>query len=210
MTDSVTVQVAGLGRRLTPHELREATVRDYIAAAARAGLRVDRRELERQALADCQMADAFHRAHPVQAPRSKPDPNVHRAKVENDLAAHGARLVDTATETRKIAVDGYHTRPDSERAELRNGRVAQITRGATSHSDPAIAFSTCEVPHLAYALYRVKADFTAAFFWRPRPGDEPNDFFGLSLTDKGRLLVRKVEDICDLSTGRLGPWLVPK
>lgn len=208
MSDSVTVRVAGLNRRLTPHELREATVRDYVEAAAKAGLKIDRAALERQAVADCEMADAFKRAHPI-APKKKVDANEHRAKVERDLHAMGAQTVDLS-KTRKQRVDGMHTRPENERARFRNGRVAQICRGATSHPDRAVAYSTCEIPHLAYALWRVKADFAASFFWKPRPGDEPNDFFGLSLDDKGRLLIRKVEDICDLSTGRLGPWAVPK
>lgn len=209
MSDSVRVGVPGLGAPLTSHELREATIRDYIAAATRAGVRVDRRTLERQAVADCEMADAYRRAHPIGAQPKRRDPKARKAKIEAELAGNGARLVDTS-ETQRQIVEGWHTRPSGERAALRNGRVAQISRGATASTDPAAAFSTCECPHLAYALYRIKADFTASFFWRPRPGDEPNDFYGLSLADKGRLLVRKVEDVCDLSTGRLGPWRVPK
>lgn len=209
MTDSMRVNVPGIGRRLSPHELREATIRDYMAAAKRAGLRVDRAALERQAVADCEMADAYRRAHPISPNAPRPDPKVRKAKIEAELAEQGVRMVD-ATQTRKQTVADFHTRPTGERAALRNGRVAMICRGATANPDRAVAYSTCEIPHLAFALFRVKADFTASFFWRPRPGDEPNDFYGLSLEDKGRLLIRKVEDICDLSSGRLGPWLVSK
>lgn len=211
MTQKVTVNVPALRRLTTAHELRDATIRDYLAAAARAGIAVDRAALERQAVADCEVADAFRRAHPI-APRvtqTADDVRARKANMSQDLAEQGVSLVD-ASQVQRQSVDGWHTVPADERARLRNGRVARITSGAVPHTDPAVAFSTCECPHLAYALYRIKADFTASFFWKPRPGDEPNDFFGMSIEDKGRMMVRKVEDVCDLSTGRLGPWRVPK
>ena len=44
----------------------------------------------------------------------------------------------------------------------------------------------------------------------PRPGDEANPFHGLDPIDFGAKFQRMIEDICDRSTSKLGPWWVPK
>ena len=211
MTEAVHIKAPAIGfRRLSPHELREATIRDYRAAAERAGLAIDLAELERQAVRDCEMADRFNATASVRARAVKPpDAKARRTKIEGDLAKNGVALVEPG-EVKRAPIATMHSAGGTDRWQRAKGRCIRIMAGATSHPNRAVAFSTCELPHLAFALWRVQCDLIASRVWRPRPGDEPNEFYGLSAVDKSRLLQRKIEDICDLSTGRLGPWRTPK
>lgn len=210
MTSSgVRVQVPKLQRLLAPHELREATIRDYKAAAERAGVRVDLRTLERMAVADCEMAERYQRDR-VAAPAVKRDPKERRAKIERELAGQGVTMVEPTDTVRQPLAAMHGKLQSGDRWEFALGRVARIMAGANQNANRVIAYSTCELPHLAYAIFRIYADLTVRKAWRPRPGDEPNDFFGLSDVDANRLLQRKIEDVCDLSTGRLGAWRTPR
>jgi hypothetical protein len=106
-------------------------------------------------------------------------------------------------------LNALHDDGGAERWQSAKGRVVRIMAGATVNTNRVVAYSTCELPHLAFALFRIYAN-VALRMRMPRPGDEPNPYFGLSDIDANRLLQRQVEDICDLSTGRLGSWRTPK
>ncbi len=69
--------------------------------------------------------------------------------------------------------------------------------------------STCEMPKLAWEAMRIQA-FIITRHVPPKFGSERNPFYGLSDVDFERKFRRLVEDLCDKSTGRMGPWRTPK
>lgn len=214
MTDSVTLRVPALKPIDNPIKLREATVRDYKGAAERAGVPVSMREIERVALRDCEVYEGVKRAAPA-ARKQTPEElaevrRIKRAQLEQEAQAAGATTVIDPRKIQMRRVKQMHAvSKQLDRWAYAKGRIARICAGMSRSTDLVKATSTCEIPHLALAVFRLQADFKIRFR-QPRPGDEPNPFFGMSDVDAGRLLQRKVEDICDASTGRLGPWLVPK
>ena len=191
--------------------LKDRTVRDYKRAAERAGLPVDMGAIERVAAEDCATYDAVMRNATPTAP-AKPDPEkeaAHAAELDRQAAAVGGTIDhgDIVYEKRTIAALHNRPLPDSRLAHA-SGRVLRILQGATPSKDFRIACSTCECPDLAYELLRLIAQIVTRL--QPqRPRDEPNPFHGLSEIDASRLYQRRVEDICDRSTGKLGPWWVP-
>lgn len=209
MSDSVTVKVPHLRPLLTPHDLREATIRDYKRAAERAGMRVDSAALERLAVADCELAERVNAEREEKTPGKIPDQSIRRMTVEGEANKAGATTMIDPRKVRRRKLGALHDDGGADRWRHAKGRVARIMAGASSHTDRVRAYSTCELPHLAFALFRVYANVVIRHR-QPRPGDEPNPYFGLSDVDVNRLLQRQVEDICDLSTGRLGPWRTPK
>lgn len=213
MSESVSIKVPKLKPLETALELKEATVRDYKRAAERAGQVVDMRQIEALAVHDCQVYDGVRReAAPPrqQTPEEKAEiARIRKEQLAQEQAAIGATAVDKKQLRRRRVKQMHAVSKWNDRWSLAKGRVAQICRGISRHSDIKVATSTCEIPHLAYEIYRIRADFVVRFR-KPRPGDEPNPFFGMSDVDAGLLLQRKIEDVCDRSTGKLGPWLVPK
>lgn len=89
-------------------------------------------------------------------------------------------------------------------------RIYRIMQGCSGSSDMNRAVENAEERKLAkvyaetwiYYMTRKKAP--------PTKGTDHNPFRWLSDEDAERLFMRKVEDICDRSTGRLGSWWTPK
>lgn len=195
---------------LTPQEIRNATIRDYTRAAERAGVRVDSQTIERAAVNDCELYDAVMRGvrtEPSQSSTQEKRRVERRNALADTMRETGARPVSRST---KLNIPILNGRPKlGSRWSFALGRIKRIVAGASQHPDPRVAFATCEIPKLAYEVFRIHA-FVALRKFPPRSGDEPNPFYGLSDADFGRVLQRKLEDICDLSCGRMGPWFVPK
>lgn len=223
MSDSVTVKVPSLVPLKTPRELRDATIRDYRRAAERAGARVDPAVLERLAVSDCELADRYKSETARSVPTPGPaKPPADRMTVEGEVNKLGGTTEIDPNLVKRAPLKALHGTDQEDRWMHAKARVARIMAGASSHSDPVQSMSTCEIPTLAYELYRIYANVAI----RRRPPrvanvtrtngrldtvtDEPNPYFGLSSVDVNRLLQRQVEDVCDRSTGRLGPWRVPK
>ncbi len=198
----------------SPQELREWTVEDYTVMNRSMGLPADREVVERQAVRDLELYDAVRREAPVAAPPS--------AEVQREMRATRQERVDAKAAEKGATIQRGQQRVVRRPNQIMHGkatpgtrwsyalgRLQRIISGATKHADPAVATSTCELPRLALEVYRMYAQ-VALRHMPPRPGDEANPFYGLSQIDFGRVLQRKVEDICDRSTGRLGPWFVPK
>ncbi len=85
-------------------------------------------------------------------------------------------------------------------------RIFRIMQGAAKSSSFQKAVEGAEYPHLAkqYAetwLYYMTRTQAAPLF-----KVDHNPFRNLSDTDAMNKFVRFVEDICDKSTGKLGPW----
>lgn len=218
MSDTAHEPVRALVPPRSPQELREWTVEDYGRMARRFGADDDRAALERRALSDLQIADAVKRETPPPLP-----PNVdtirhqretRQERVDARAAAVGAEIQRGQVQvvSRKDPLLHGKTMPD-DKWSFAKGRSARIMSGATQHSDPKIATSTCEMPALALRLYTIYACLSVArslekSAMRFRVRDNP--FAGFNAKDRVRILRRLVEDVCDESSGRLGPWWVPK
>lgn len=207
-------QIPAIKPPSSPQELREWMVEDYTRMHIGYGGPTDRRDVERRVLSDLAITDAVAREARYAPAPSKPDPAEVRAERRGGLDQRAAEVGATidhgqlAVKRQPVAIAHAASLP-TDRWSFAKGRLARIMSGATNHPDPKIATSTCEVPALALRAYKLFAQFATARYM-PRQRDEANPFFGLSVLDRGRLLQRMVEDICDASTGRLGPWLVPK
>lgn len=197
---------------LTGRALRDRTIRDYRRAAERAGQPVDARAIESLAIHDCEVFDAVTRAARPSVP-AKPDPELEakREAVLDDMAAEVGVEIDRGDVAYKRAPIGrLHTsHVPTSRAAYATARIQRIVSGATADRNPRVATSTCEIPELAFEVYRLFAQ-VATRGRKPRPGDEANPYHGRSDVDVSRMIDRAVEDICDRSSGRLGPWWVPK
>jgi len=185
----------------SPQEVRELTVRDYKRNAERAGLNPSASAIETLALLDCEMADAYMRGVDISPPRPKQakKPRIIQPKDDIDRAMKAA----PAKRDRPLSFADFVD--ISARWPFAMGRVKRIIQGATPNRDPLKVAATCEMPELAVALIRLQRN------WLMRHRDSKhNPFRGMGDVDARRALVRFVEDICDRSSGKMGPWWVPK
>lgn len=202
----------------TPTDLRAVTVRDYRRDAERLGLVVDLAAIERQALADCEVYDAVTRDATPRAP-APPDPvkEAEKAGELDRLAAEaGTSILREPVAKQRPTIFNTVPKPLS-RLSMALGRIAVICRGSAPGKTRREALATCECPDLAWEFMRLYA-FYMTRGYPPQPGVEANPFYGVSekydarwgMSDLERRYLRRLEDICDKSTGRLGPWRVPK
>lgn len=198
---------------LTPLAFRDATIRDHTAAYARAGIAIDPRQIERQAVSDCEVYDRVTGAQPLvvkQTDAQLADVRAIRKKERDEEAARtGGAVSVTPDRVVSSIVPAAHMPATDDRQAFAWGRAQWIMQGATVSTNPEIMTSTCVHPKAALALWRIYADFAIRHMKR-KIIDEANPYEGLSEEDCGRLLWRKIEDVCDTTTGQLGPWFVPK
>lgn len=193
---------------LSDQELKQATVRDYKRWAERAGQSVDANELEKQAVADLQLADNYDAGRTSVTPK-KPDPERQRAQRESlaeQAAESGAEIVGSQERvvTRRFASLHAKSVPGS-RWSYAMGRLARILERPPIPSRRP--WEDCQIPKLAKEVYRLKAFIELDPMRRmEKVGDEVNPFYGLSDKDFERKFRRLIENICDRSTGRLGQW----
>ena len=194
--------------------LKEATVRDYQRNAIRAGLPIDMQAIERQAVADCQLVDAFMRDVSPRAPVA-PDPAkaAEKAGTLDAMAAEqGATIIHDpeALVRKKFRSLSAVPKPDSRWSNAL-ARMSRILLGITAHASRREACATAAIPQLAYELMRLHA-FLITRHIPPTLRGEPNPFYGLSDADFIAKYKRLVEDVCDKSTGHpgFGSWRTPK
>lgn len=190
---------------LSDHELKQATVRDYKRYAERAGQSVDANELEKLAVADLQLADAYDAGRAPAKP-SKADPDIGKAQrqtLAQEAANHGAEIVTGKTIKRELAALHAKPRPGS-RWSFAMGRLARIL--ARPNLPSRKPWEDCEMPALAKRVYEIKT--FVALRGMAKVGDQENPLFGLSDHDFQRKFRRMIEDICDASTGKMGHWYV--
>ncbi len=212
MTDEVAIPALVPPR--SPQELREWTVEDYTVMARSMGNPSDREVIERQTVRDLELYDAIQREHSVPVAASPVALEAQRASREErtdaKAATKGATIQRSDTGTVRVPNRIEHAKAVAgSRWSFAMGRLKRIIAGATAHPDVTIATSTCEMPALARDVFRIQA-FVLSRRAVQRPQDERNPFAGLSNEDFARKLQRKIEDICDRSSARLGPWWVPK
>lgn len=191
----------------TAQELKQATVRDYLRAGARMGITAPMSEVEKLAQADLEMVERYRRGIDM-SPRP--------AKKKRESRAEKLILTpqEAANEPKLKAASKNRDRPDvlyanaskmGERWGYALGRLRRILEGAGRANTPEGVASTSECPDLALAVRKIHAEYLT------RSRNHPlNRFAGLRDDEARRKLQRLIEDICDKSTGRLGPWWVPK
>jgi hypothetical protein len=204
----------------SPQELREWTVEDYTVMARAMGLPSDRETIERQAVSDLSLYDAIQREDyrtPPSAPSPEKQAEERQSRAQNlDVhmaEKHGAQVMrgdeKVVSQRGKIM---HATSAPTDRWSNAKARVFRICQGRTNHPDPVVATSTCEMPKLALALFKIQAFVITRHVppWKLPPGSEANPFFGLKPDEYMKKMQRMIEDVCDKSTGRMGPWHVPK
>lgn len=210
--------VAALRPVKDPHELRDRTIRDYTRSMGAPGMPSTAEGIERLALADLALGDAYNRDAPTGfAPTAE---QRAAAKAERDAAqasemrARGIELTRSKPRDLGPQLDIPPSIGLSDRWMHAKGRLSAILRGAgPPRRFPSGAFdfrsmtSTCECPDLAYRFLAAWFDFDLRHV--PETARH-NPFYGMAHRDASLKLVRVVEDLCDKSTGRLGPWWVPK
>lgn len=203
-----------------PLALRDRTVRDYARAMGTPGMPSTSAGIEALAKADLHLSDAYHRDTPTgMAPTASQQAAAAEAKRETaeerarELGAEIVRGGQPATEFGP-QVDLPPEYGASERWRLAKGRLARICAGAGAprrHPDGSFDFaamtSTCVMPRLAYRYLAAWFNFDLRHV--PQTARH-NPFYGMPAREASLRLSREVEDICDASTGRLGPWFVPK
>jgi hypothetical protein len=202
--NSVIVQVPDLRPVTDPQAIKELAVRELAAKVRRAGGAVDMRVIEAMAHEELRLVDAYRReirkaAVSRQPKQRRVDPIAEASRKLNVRVAKGAgvRVAPLITRT-----------PAHEVSERWAHAVARIHRilensGETKVADVDRALQGTAVPKLAREFLEVWWHYQI----RHRISKH-NPFAGLDEKDSARLFMRRVEDICDRSTGVLGSWWV--
>lgn len=204
---------------IDPHELKDRTLRDYTRNAGVMGMPTDAADIERLVLADLQLADGFKRDEkPLR--EAKKESAEERAERHRRTGEQIAGLTD-ATVIYDQRPQEWGPRLDlpkdiglSEKWMLAKGRMLRVMEGASlpiKHPDGTLDFksmtATCGYPQGAYDYlsHWFSLDMRNVFETRNH-----NPYFGMSHRDASLKFVAETMNICDRSSGRFGPWLVPK
>lgn len=195
-------------------DLKHTLVGDYARNQKRVGLEPDMGAIESQVLADLAMVDQYEseqasKPAPVRVAKER---DIHTNELDAELEKNNMRayVKDVADDEQPgdMILDAT---PKSEKAIRMFGRVKQILRPrgdiaaeARKGKDLRDCTSECTDPVLAL-------EFLELWTWygplRRLPSPK-NKFFMMTNTDAAMAFVRGLEDICDRSTGRFGPWWV--
>jgi hypothetical protein len=187
-----------------PHWVKGTLMEDYSKAVRSHGAEVDSRALERIVNQDLAQADAVLReAKP--APVKDEAPAAHERFRSDDRAADMAQETGAKFWRRPIPaqeapkkdrlLDTPLRRMDAKWQAAWN-RLGQLVK-------PKSMFRPSR--EIDYEGGDLARDFILTFQDYQRGKGE---YAGLRLDDQQRVLRRKIEDICDRSTGRFGPWWV--
>ena len=201
---SVTVHVPKPRPVTDPLQLKAIVMREYREKARLAGRTVSEQALERFAVQELNLVDAFGRWSRPQV-KKEPDParkERGRARTKKRAAEQGLRVVErpgsydvhSALDV-KGAIDSQ-----MQAAIARIGRILE-NDGGTHVSDFDKAIAATAVPKLAREFLRLLFGYQL----RGRQSKH-NPFCGLSDRDASRKFLRGILDICDRSTGVMGHW----
>lgn len=186
----------------------------YLLQYQRAGLKVTLAEMEKLAIADCEMVDNARAAGELAPPSAPATPRStdDRARAQEVIAQEtGTRMVEPGHRYRPKAFDMNPVR-FSERWGYAAGRIKRILE----EIQPKSSSLTAAVEGAGSSLRALAMEYieaAAAFYHlrgRATIAGKPNPYFGVSDKDASRMFVRAVEDICDRSTGKLGHWWLKK
>lgn len=195
-----------------PRELREVTVRDYKRNYQRLGVDVEGRLLERLAVSDLELVDMHRKGLDASPNYARPKP-VKREAAKKAIEANPLDGLKLKTITDKKRRQNWLNMPGDqidEKWTFMMGRLKRIADGASQSSNMLASMSTTECPDLALRIRRVMADYMLRH--RQSKHNPFTTATGSVLNDRDafRKFRRMLEDICDASAGRLGPWWVPK
>lgn len=193
---------------LTPQQLRDRIASFYEASFRRAtGAEVNRAAIERKVIADLELVDAARRS--------------------GSLVEHSGRSAAVAPERTERA-KAATPKPGSKSTRYRPGmlfknpldvsyrwaccvaRIMRLCEGIGGSSKYEHAADNAEIPTLARRVIHTYCAYMTRATPAPLSGVDDNPFRGMSDGDASRAFMRAMEDIADESSGRLGPWLVPK
>lgn len=180
-----------------PQWVKETMVEDYLEIARRRGVDASSADAERVALGDLESYEALQRdAKPRQAKAPVVDREHPAEKMAEEL---GWKMFKRPIAQRPKApsVTAFLSkRPGSPKQAAAIARLGMILKPA-SWFRPSKEFD--------YALPRLASSFVQSM--RELEAGR-GEFAGKSAKDCERIMWRRVEDLCDKSTGRLGPWWV--
>jgi hypothetical protein len=217
---------------LSPQDLFAVTVRDYAEQRRRRGLPVDMAEIRKQAFLDLSLVDRAASNGELVGPGKQRHRGLRRAIPGDEsepvkaaiagAAAPGGETMRTFDRTQNRTVE--HRRGEIYTSKLLDANplltdetwsraIARLKR-IMSEGRAAIANPTLQTNSKVTQLAKEWVEMQAYFFTRcknpPLTGVDHNPFRHLNDEDADRLLRRKVEDICDRSTGVFGSWRTPK
>ena len=194
-------------------QLREVIAQDYKRNAERVGQTPDMGAIEAQVLADLAMVDQYESeqaSKPARVPVKK-ERDIRTDELDAEIEKHKLKVSVTDDPEDRPGDMICDAVPKSERAVRMFGRIKQILRPrgdiaamARSGNDLRDCTRECTDPELAI-------EFLELWTWYMplrALASSKNKFYWLSDGDAARLFVRGLEDICDKSTGRFGPWWV--
>ena len=221
MSDADSIEVARPSAPVPltdPHELKDATVRDYTRNAGLFGMPTDPAAIERLATADLNLAAAFHRD---ELPRAVPRKESSEERRERQQRSNDAIKAQTQATVVRDVPQELGPRLDlppeigmSEKWLLAKGRMVRVLEGRSApryFPDGTPDFkgmtTTCGYPRGAYEFLCnwFSLDCRALFETRRH-----NPYFGMSHRDASLKFVADTMDICDRSTGLWGSWFTPK
>lgn len=195
----------------------DALIESYARTYDAAGTYVPRAEIERQVIADLHVVDRARaegdlKDNLTQRPRDPAAPSPRAAALAEAERANGVtvdRGGDGPGVVQRFRVLHQNAQKVGERWGYAVGRIKRILEGVRRDTTSLVtAVEDAELGALALEY----ADLWSCFLTRAAPapltGKDLNPFRGLSDRDASRMFMRKVEDICDRSTGKLGSWYV--
>jgi len=192
----------------SPIDLRNALVEDYATSCRKAGADISIADVERIATDDLRVYEAVERERKETPLRIvKPDEREDTAAIR--AAERGMDLVRkpiTNAPERKDSLLDADPRKVSTRFPAAMARIKRIfeARGDTRQMTLAKSLEEVAAPRLARKF------MSLLVFWKaPDLNMKANPFYGVGNDrDRARIMMRKIEDICDESTGTMGAWWV--
>lgn len=196
--------------KLTPHQKVEVMVQSYIESYRRAGIQATPEQITQDVIGDLTFVDAAERNGLLRGGGSKdPGPAAPRSTTNEILdqaaASRGLRFLKPSDKPPDLWRPGFmfsNPQTVSERWGMAVARYGRILKEGTEEGSRLAELA--REAKTVYALFLTRGIAPAA------RGFKRNEFDDLKDRDAARLYMRRVEDICDKSSGALGPWFVPK
>jgi hypothetical protein len=186
----------------SPQELKEATVRDYAMSMRRLGEEPNLSAIEKLAIADLTMVDAYRRGVDL-SPKLPKRERRPVGQLVQPVADIGINFKEAPKHRDRPSVLYARAHRRSRKWSSAVARIGRILQGATPCRSLASMAATAQDPIRALEYLRLFANYEL----RGRMSRH-NPFAGLSEVDAAKKFEAEVYRICDRSTGVLGHWWV--